>query len=131
MEAIRRKILRIHGIIALVAGTVFAGNSTIGMIYGIGVFKFLQQNKLGHVGLFQAYVLFALIGVVLLMGSSQENVRKWNRIGAAAHALILFIYVIHWNFFLTIEGGLFMRTGGLVFHCVFLCIETWAGFISK
>ncbi|MBI3502439.1 MAG: hypothetical protein HY063_11670 [Bacteroidetes bacterium] len=131
MELIRKKILKVHGTIAVAAGTGFAIASTIGMMNGIGVFKFLQADKLGHVGLFQAYTLFALIGVVLLMGSRQENVRKWNRVGAAAHALILIVYVIHWNFFPTIEGGLFMRTGGLIFHCVFLTLESWAGFISK
>jgi hypothetical protein len=101
------------------------------MMYGAGMFKFLQQDKLGHVGLFQAYVLFALIGVVLLMGSRQENVKKWNRVGAAAHALILIVYAIHWNFFSTIEGGTLMRTGGLIFHCAFLSIECWTGFISS
>lgn len=131
METTRKIILKIHGTIALLAGTAFAIVSTIGMMYGVGIFKFLQQNKLGHIGLFQAYVLFALIGVVLLMGSRQENVRKWNRVGAAAHALILIVYVIHWNFFPTIEGGDFMRTGGLIFHCIFLSIESWTGFISK
>ena len=131
METIRKRILKVHGTIALIAGSGFAIASTIGMMYGVGIFKFLQENKLGHVGLFQAYALFALIGVVLLMGSRQENVRKWNRVGAGAHALILIVYVIHWNFFLSIEGGEFMRTGGLIFHCIFLSIETWAGFISK
>lgn len=131
MEAIRKKILKVHGTIALVAGTVFAIVSTVGMMYGIGIFTFLQQDRLGHVGLFQAYALFALIGAVLLMGSRQENVRKWNRVGAVAHALILMVYVIHWNFFLTIENGDLMRTGGLIFHCLFLSVESWAGFISK
>jgi predicted Abi (CAAX) family protease len=128
MEHIRKKILKVHGSIAVVAGTAFAIVSTIGMMNGVGPFKFLQQDKLGHVGLFQAYALFALIGVVLLLGSRQENVRKWNRLGAAAHALILIVYVIHWNFFLTIDGGDLMRTGGLIFHCVFLSMESWAGF---
>lgn len=131
MEAIRKRILKVHGIVALIAGSGFAIVSTIGMMQGVGVFKFLQENKLGHVGLFQAYALFALIGAVLLIGSRQEHVRKWNRIGASAHALILIVYVIHWDFFLTIEHGDFMRIGGIIFHGVFLSIESWAGFISK
>lgn len=131
MEAIRKRILKVHGTIALVAGTGFSIASTIGMLFGVGVYKFLQENKLGHVGLFQAYALFALIGVILLIGSRQGNVRKWNRIGATAHALILIVYVIHWNFFLTIEHGDFMRLGGIVFHGIFLSVESWAGFISK
>lgn len=129
MEVIRKKILKIHGTVALIAGTGLAIVSTLGMLQGVGVFKFLQENKLGHVGLFQAYALFALIGVVLLMGSRQENVRKWNRVGAIAHGLILLVYVMHWDFFLTIRLGEFMRVGGLFFHGIFFSIESWAGFI--
>ena len=131
MEEIRKRILKVHGTIALVAGIGFAIVSTIGMMLGVGVFKFLHENKLGHVGLFQAYALFALIGAILLMVSKQEKVRKWNCIGAIAHALILIVYIIHWNFFLTIEHGDFMRIGGIVFHGILLSLESWAGFISK
>ena len=131
MQLIRKKILKIHGTVAIIAGTFFTISSTIGMGSGIGPLAMLEENKLGHVGLMQAYMLFALIGVVLIMGSRQENVKKWNRIGAFAHVLILVVYVIHWNFFLTLENGELMRIGGLVFHLTFLSIETWAGFILK
>ena len=131
MELIRKKILKIHGTVAIIAGTFFSIASSIGMSYGIGPLGMLQENRLGHVGLMQAYMLFALIGVVLLMGSRQENVKNWNRIGAFAHALILIVYIIHWNFFPTIENGEFMRIGGLVFHLTFLSMESWAGFILK
>ena len=127
----RQKILKIHGIVAVIVGTFFSISSTIGMSSGIGPLGMLQENKLGHVGLMQAYMLFALIGVVLIMGSRQENVKKWNRIGALAHALILIVYLIHWNFFPTLENGEIMRMGGVVFHLIFLTTETWAGFISK
>ena len=131
MELIRKKILKIHGTVAIVAGTFFSITSTIGMSCGIGPFGMLQENKMGHVGLMQAYMLFALIGVVMIIASRQENVRKWNQIGAFAHILILIVYVIHWNFFPTIENGEFMRMGGLIFHLTFLTLQSWAGFISK
>jgi len=131
MESKRKQILRIHGTFAIVAGSFFAIASTVGMLYGIGPLGLLQESKLGHVGLMQAYMLFALIGAVLLMGSRQENVKKWNRVGAMAHVLILIVYVIHWNFFPTLENGEFMRMGGLVFHLTFLTLESWAGFFSK
>ena len=131
MELIRQKILTIHGTVTIIVGTFFSISSTIGMSSGIGPLGMLQENKLGHVGLMQAYMLFALIGVVLIMGSRQENVKKWNRIGALAHALILIVYLIHWNFFPTLENGESMRMGGVVFHLIFLTTETWAGFISK
>ncbi|MEP7107363.1 MAG: hypothetical protein ABI760_05260 [Ferruginibacter sp.] len=131
MEAVRKRILRIHGTVALVTGTALATLSTMGALSGTGIFTFLQQDKLVHAGLLQAYLLFALIGFVLIMVSRQENVRKWNRVGAAAHALVLIAYGMYWNLFATIENGMLMRTGGIAFHSIFLSIEIWAGFISK
>ena len=131
MENIRKNILRVHGTLLIVAGIVASIYSTIGMMNGVGFFKFLQTDKIGHIGFFQAYMLAALLGVVLLMGSRQENVRKWNRIGALIHAIIFVVYVIHWNFFSTIEGGEIVLNIGIVFHLVMLSVESYAGFISK
>ena len=131
MDAIRRKILSLHGTVAIAAGTILSVASTIGMYTSMGPLGMLHETRLGHVGLMQAYMLFALIGVVLLMSSKLEHPKRWNRIGAMAHVLILAVYVIHWNFFPTLENGEILRTGGLVFHLVFLSLEGWAGFISK
>ncbi|MEO8146740.1 MAG: hypothetical protein ABI723_03830 [Bacteroidia bacterium] len=131
MEVIRKKILKTHGTIAVLVGIAMAIASTIGATEGIGVFKFLQQNKLVHAGLLQAYLLFALIGIILLMGSREQNVRRWNRVGAAAHVLILIAYLLHWNLFSTIENGYLMRTGGLIFHSIFLSLELWASFSAN
>ncbi|MBM4166360.1 MAG: hypothetical protein FJ218_05525 [Ignavibacteria bacterium] len=130
MENTRKKILRIHGTLLIVMGVAMAINCTIGMMQGIGLYKFLQTDKMGHVGLYQAYLLAGLIGVVLWTGSFQERVRKWNRIGALFHALVLTVYVIHWSFFLTIDNGEFMRNSGVVFHLVFLSLESYAVFFK-
>ncbi len=131
MENTRKIILRVHGTLLVVMGIAISIYSTIGMLYGIGNFSFLQADRLGHVGLLQAYELAALTGIVLWMGSYQEGRRKWNRIGALFHFFILIVYVIHWNFLTTLPNGEVTRNIGVTFHLVFLCVESWAGLFSK
>ncbi len=131
MEVIRKTILRVHGTLLIVMGIVIAIYSTIGTLYGIGNFSFLHDNRLGHVGLLQAYELALLTGIVLWMGSYQENKRNWNRIGALFHFFILIVYVIHWDFLTTLPNGEQTRNIGATFHLIFLCVESWAGLFSK
>ena len=131
MEAIRKIVLRVHGTLLIVMGFSMSVYSTIGMLYGVGNFGFLQTDRLGHVGLLQAYELAALTGIVLWMGSYQNNKRNWNRIGALFHFCILIAYVLHWNFLTTLPNGEMTRNGGVTFHLVFLCVESWAGLFSK
>ena len=45
----------------------------------------LRQQPLVWVGLIQAYLLMAIIAVLLALGSRDENPRKWNVVGALAH----------------------------------------------
>jgi hypothetical protein len=115
----------------IAAGIAIGIYSTIGMWYGVGKFSFLQADKLGHVGLLQAYLLAALVGIVLWMGSYQNNRKKWNRIGALLHLCILVVYAIHWNFLATMPDGEAIRNGGFAFHLAFLSLECWCGFFSK
>ncbi|MBA3663775.1 MAG: hypothetical protein H0W61_06150 [Bacteroidetes bacterium] len=131
METIRKIILRTHGTLLIVMGIAIGIYSTIGTLYGIGNFAFLHENRLGHVGLLQAYELAALTGIVLWMGSYQENKRNWNRIGALFHFFILIVYIIHWDFLTTLPNGELTRNIGATFHLVFLGVESWAGLFSK
>lgn len=45
----------------------------------------LSTNPLVEGGLFQAYSLMMLVGIVLWMGSFQENPGKWHVVGFLAH----------------------------------------------
>jgi hypothetical protein len=131
MEATRKNILRIHGSLLIAMGIAMSIYSTLGMKYGIGTYNFLENNKLGHVGLLQAYLLAALTGTVLWIGSYQDGRKKWNRIGALFHFLILIVYLLHWDFFPTLPSGEGIRNAGVTFHIVFFSLEFWAGVISK
>ena len=127
MQNIRKKVLSVHGTILLLIGGALTVNSTLGAFMGIGVFSFLQENELALVGLFQAYLLMAIIGLVLWMGSSGPDIRRWHLIGAVAHVPPLTAGIMFWD----LLGSLGMTTiaiGAITFHCVFILVESTAFF---
>jgi hypothetical protein len=94
---------------------------------GDGLMGFLRTNRLGHVGLVQAYLLIAVVGIALWLGSTQADPRPWNRIGALAHVAILPAYALHWDFFPQVAAqGAAMRNA-LFIHLALLLVEAWAG----
>ena len=125
-EETRKKILRIHGSILILIGIALTVNSTVGTYLGVGKFSFLQDNEFALVGLFQAYLLMAIIGVALWIGTMNTGIRKLHIIGALAHFPPLAANIMFWHLF----SGMGMTTVaaiGTTFHCLFICIETVAG----
>lgn len=121
----RRWLLRIHGtILALVAlGSALA--TTLGWMTGAGPFGFMRQNPMVWVGLIQAYLLMTIIAVLLVLGSGQANVRKWNVVGALAHCAPLIAALSSLAVFRSM-GALGMVRVAIAFHFVWLCLETFA-----
>ena len=121
----RRWLLRIHGsILALVAlGSAVA--ATIGRITGNGIFGFMQHNPMVWVGLIQAYLLMTIIAVLLVLGSRQPDMRKWNVVGALAHCAPLIAALSSLDVFASM-GALGMVRAAIAFHIVWLCLETFA-----
>jgi hypothetical protein len=131
METTRKYILRVHGTLLMLVGIAATINATLGAWYGKGSYSFLQTDKVGYIGLLQAYLLAVLTGIVLWTGSYIDNRRKWNRIGCLFHFFLLIVYALHWNFFTTLPGGEITRNIGFTFHIVFFTIECWAGVLTN
>ncbi len=123
MKKIRKKLLRVHGSILIFIGVALTINSTIGTYLGIGIFSFLQKNEFALIGLFQAYLLMAVIGIVLWMGSTQENMRKWHLIGALAHIPPLTAIIMFWSHFVSMEVDSIVMFVA-IFHCVLMGTES-------
>ena len=81
-EETRKKIVRIHGSILILIGLALTATSTIGTYLGVGKFTFLQEKEFALVGLFQAYLLMAVIGVALWIGTTNAGLRKLHLVGA-------------------------------------------------
>jgi hypothetical protein len=99
--------------------------TTVGRMTGTGPFGFMQQNPMVWVGLIQAYLLMTIIAVLLVLGSSQVNARKWNVVGALAHCAPLFAALSSLDVFESM-GALGIVRAAIAFHFVWLCLETFA-----
>ena len=121
----RRWLLRIHGttltLVALGSGLA----TTFGWMTGAGLFGFMQQNPMVWVGLIQAYLLMAIIAVLLVLGSGQPNARKWNVVGALAHCAPLIAAFGALAVFDSMGAFGIVRIA-IAFHLVWLCLETLA-----
>jgi hypothetical protein len=121
----RRWLLRIHGTILTLVAVGSAVATTMGRMTGRGLFGFMQQNPMVWVGLIQAYLLMTIIAVLLVLGSSQVNARKWNVVGALAHGAPLIAALSSLDVF-ALMGALGIVRVAIVFHLVWLCLETIA-----
>jgi hypothetical protein len=125
IAAFRRWLLRIHGRILTLVALGSAVATTIGRMTGTGIFGFMQQNPMVWVGLIQAYLLMAIIAVLLVLGSGQANPRKWNVVGALAHCPPLIAALSSVDVFESM-GALGIVRVAIAFHIVWLCLETFA-----
>src|SRR5258705_5369334 len=111
----RRWLLRIHGTILMLVALGSAVATTVGWKSGTGPFGFMQQNPMVWVGLIQAYLLMAMIAVLLVLGSREANARKWNVVGALAHGVPLIAALSSLDVFASM-GALGIVWGAIVFH---------------
>jgi hypothetical protein len=125
LAALRRRLLRIHGTILTLVALTSAVATTLGRVTGAGPFGFMQQNPLAWVGLIQAYLLMTIIAVLLVLGSRDANVRKWNVVGALAHVPPLIAALASLAVFEAM-GVLGFLWVAIAFHTVFLSLETIA-----
>lgn len=91
----QNKVLKIHGIFLLIVTLINTILSIIGLKTGLGPFAFNKEIPMAEVGLFQAYLLMLLIGIVLILNIKSKHSWKYDMLGAIAHliplaALLLF-----------------------------------------
>jgi hypothetical protein len=77
------------------------------------------------VGLIQAYLLMTIIAVLLIIGSRQENPRKWNVVGALAHCPPLIAALSSLDVFDSM-GALGLVRVAIAFHFLWLALEAFA-----
>jgi hypothetical protein len=82
---VSRTILRLHGSFLILLTGFLILFSLIGTFQGVGIAAVLSTNPLVEVGLFQAYGLMMIAGVVLWIGSFLENPGIFHAVGFLAH----------------------------------------------
>ncbi|MCH8329995.1 MAG: hypothetical protein IH946_01220 [Bacteroidetes bacterium] len=123
MDSKRKLILRIHGSFIIFLGIALTANSMVGTFLGVGKFAFLSEMPFALVGLMQAYLLIAVIGIALWMGSYHPDPRKWHLIGALAHVPPLAANIIFFGLFVEMDMEWASYIGTTI-HCTFIIVES-------
>ena len=85
---IANKILKTHGVLLVLLGMANTIASFVATKTEIqGPFQFLYQNPFPEVGFMQAYLLAALVGVTLIIGSKTEKFYVFDIIGLVMHLI--------------------------------------------
>ena len=121
----RRRLLRVHAALLLLAALGSAAATTLGRSTGNGPFGFMRADPLVWVGLIQAYLLMAIIAVLLALGSREQNPRKWNVVGALAHLPPLIAALSSLDAFAPLGASTIVWLP-ISFHLLFLLLEASA-----
>jgi hypothetical protein len=125
-DMIRRRILRIHGTFLFFLTIAATINTMVGWSSGKGLYALWHEQQFAAVGLFQAYLLMFVIGVVLWLGSTQQsNLWKWDLIGVLAHLPPLAVNFIFADLFASYG---FQGTSliSITIHVVWISVELFA-----
>lgn len=130
MTQVRQNIvLKIHGIFLLIVTAINIIASVIGLKTGEGVFAFIKDIPMAEVGLFQAYLLMMLLGIVLLMNVRNQHSWRYDLIGAIAHLIPLSALFVFQDMVKEVMGMRIFLASAFI-HIPWIIIETAATFIQ-
>jgi hypothetical protein len=126
VQRLPRWLLRGHGatLIALALGNALVSfRATQTAVKG--PFRFLLENPAAEIGLLQAYLLMAAIGVVLLGGSFARRIAEFDLLGISAHLVPLLALMVFHPLVVSFMGPrTVLMSAGI--HVTFITIETTA-----
>jgi hypothetical protein len=131
-DLIRRRILRIHASFLFVLTIGATINTMVGWSLGKGLYALWHEQQFAAVGLFQAYLLMFVVGIVLWLGSNQQNdLWKWDLIGLLAHLPPLVVNFIFADLFAA-YGFQSTSLMSITIHLVWISVELFAiGYRSR
>ena len=125
-DLIRRRILRVHGTFLFFLTVAATINTMVGWSLGKGPYALWHEQQFAAAGLFQAYLLMFVVGVVLWVGSNMQNgLWKWDLIGLLAHLPPLAVNFIFADLFASYG---FQRTSlvSITLHVFWISVELFA-----
>lgn len=125
-DLIRRRILRTHAGFLFVLTIAATINTMVGWALGKGLYALWHEEQFAAVGLFQAYLLMFVVGIVLWLGSNQQSdLWKWDLIGLLAHLPPLAVNFIFADLFASYG---FQGTSliSIAIHAVWISVELFA-----
>jgi len=125
----RRTVSQIHGGFIIVLGLALGIYINSVPYTGFGIYAFLRDDAFAIAGLSQAYLLMALIGLMLRIGSRKDNSGIWNWVGALAHVPPLLATVMYFGAMAEI-GVAHVLIGSVPMHLICIGFEVAAA-LSK
>src|SRR5215510_7340025 len=125
-DSIRRRVLRIHGTFLFFLTIAATINTMVGWASGKGLSALWHEQQFAAAGLFQAYLLMFVVGIVLWIGSNQQNdLWKWDLIGLLAHLPPLATNFIFADLFAS-YGFQSTSLVSITLHCLWISVELFA-----
>lgn len=125
MRQYSRRFLKSHAVVAMLLGIGMAGLGTVGHINGIGPLAVLGSNTLAYLGLLQAYLLFAVIGLSMWAASTRAaDPHPWHLCGLLAHLPAFVVTLQFWNWLTDAgipTGAVFLHGTFILVECIFVC----------
>lgn len=122
-------VLKIHGIFLLFVTAMNTIVSLIGLSTGEGLFAFIKNIPLAEVGLFQAYLLMMLVGVILLMNVNSEHSWRYDVMGGLAHLIPLAALFLFQDVVKEVMGMRIFIASALI-HIPWILIEAVTAFVQ-
>lgn len=89
--------LKVHGIILFCLGIIMTLQTLLGSFKGIGPLKFIYGDALRSVGLFEAYLLAAFSGAVLIILSGRHYIKQWHLLATTVHLILFTTNLLFWK----------------------------------
>lgn len=125
-DLIRRRILRIHGTFLFFLTIAATINTMVGWALGKGLYALWHEQQFAAAGLFQAYLLMFVVGIVLWVGSTQQSdLWKWDLIGLLAHLPPLAVNFIFADLFAS-YGFQSTSLVSITLHSIWISVELFA-----
>jgi hypothetical protein len=125
----RNNVLLVHGLFLLGVTAMNTIVSLIGLKTGEGLFSFIKAIPMAEVGLFQAYLLMMLVGVVLLMNTKNEQSWKYDLVGLSAHLIPLSALFLFQDVVKEIMGMKIFIASSLI-HIPWIIIELITAYVQ-
>ena len=116
-------ILKVHGIILLCIGLIMTLQIILGSFKGIGALKFIYGDAIKSAGLFEAYLLAAFSGVVLIILSGKHYVKGWHLLAATVHLILFTTNILFWNAY-ALAGITMIGYVSTTAHALFIFLES-------
>lgn len=125
-----KRVLKTHGILLMILGSTMTLQTIIGYQKGNGVLSFLESESLRAVGLFEAYLLAAYLGLILYVLSGKLYKRTWHLLAAGIHMILFVTNITFWEAY-SLANIISIGYISTIAHFIFIIIESLCYILNK